>query len=142
NPLFQDGEQQGETLVVVTRGDSMCRPVRCAGGERLDLDEERSAPLHQRRHRRTAAAAVAATEKELGRVADRDAADTGHPEATALVNAAEAILRRTKDAVVGAASRLEVEDRIDDMLERLRASDPASLRDMADEQHGDAFFLG
>ena len=65
----------------------------------------------------------------------------GHAEHADLVDAAESVLGRAKDAVVEHAFALEVEHRVDDVLERLRSGDSAALRDVADDEDRGAGFL-
>ena len=76
------------------------------------------------------------------RVVHGDEAGLRHAEDADLVYAPEAILGRAQDAVIGDRLALEVEHRVDDVLERLGAGDPASLGDMTDDEHRGAGLLG
>ncbi len=58
------------------------------------------------------------------------------------VDRAEAVLDRPHDTVVLELVPFEVEDRVDDMLERLRAGDRPFLGDVADEEDRDGEPLG
>src|SRR5690606_2122922 len=80
-------------------------------------------------------------QKDLRRVADDDEALRRHPEHTQLIDAAEAVLRRAQQSVIETCGVLEVQHGVDDVLERLRSGDGATLRHVPDEEHRDARFL-
>ena len=85
---------------------------------------------------------AAVAEEELGRVGDGNEPVLRHAEDADLVDAAEAVLRRAQHAVVERVLALEVEHRVDDVLERLRPRDAAALRDVPDDEHRGAALLG
>src|SRR5258708_27341145 len=79
--------------------------------------------------------------EQLRRVRDWREAVLSHAKDADLVHAAESVLRRTQHAVIERALALEVENRIDDVLERPRTRDAAALGDVAnDEDRGAALF--
>ena len=66
----------------------------------------------------------------------------GHLEDADLVGRAEAVLDGAEDAEVMAALALEIEHRVDHVLDDARAGDLAVLGDVADEDHRGAGLLG
>ena len=64
-----------------------------------------------------------------------------HLEDAELADGAEAVLHRADDAVRVMALAFEVQHRVDDVLERLRAGEAAVLRDVADEERRDVLAL-
>ena len=68
-------------------------------------------------------------------------AGLGHLEDADLVGRAEPVLRRPQEPQRGVALALEVDDGVDQVLERLRAGDRAVLGDVADEDHRDPVAL-
>src|SRR6185437_11044245 len=65
-----------------------------------------------------------------------------HAEHPDLVDRTETILRRSQNSVVERALALEVENRVDDVLERLRAGNAAALGHVADDEHRGAALFG
>ena len=84
---------------------------------------------------------MAIAEKELGWIGDGNEPAGGHAEHADLVDAAEPILRRAQHALIEKSFALEVEHRVDDVLERLWARDAAALRDVPDDEHRRSRFL-
>ena len=76
-------------------------------------------------------------EKQLRRIGDLVHAAFAHREDADLVDAAEAVLVRAHDPVLAALVALEVQHRIDEVLEQTRAGDRAVFGHVADE-HGRA----
>ena len=66
----------------------------------------------------------------------------GHLEHAQLAHRAEPVLGRPHDAMRVMALALEVQHRVDDVLERLRPGEAAFLRDVADEERRDVLRLG
>src|SRR5882762_2368794 len=128
--------------MVETGGDGLRRPEPRLRGERLELDQHGAGPLHQRRHRRPRDARRAAREERGGGVGDGLEPGGGHLEDTDFIDRAEAILDGAENAVIERALAFEVEHRIHDVLEGLRARDAAALGHVSDEQHGGSGFLG
>ncbi len=81
------------------------------------------------------------TKKELGGIRDGRETILSHAKDADLVHAAESVLRRTQHAVIERALALEVQNRIDDVLERPRTRDAAALRDVAHDEDGGAALL-
>ena len=67
---------------------------------------------------------------------------TGHLEHAQLADRAEAVLDRAHDAVGVMLLALEIQHRVDDVLERLGPGEAAVLGDVADEEGGDVLPLG
>ena len=95
----------------------------------------------QRGHRAARRVHGPVAEEELRRIGDGNEAVLRHAEDADLVDAAEAILRRAQHAMIERVLALEVEHRVDDVLERLRAGDAAALGDVADDEHRGAALL-
>ena len=117
------------------------RPARRAvagrRAERLDLDGQRARSLERDRdggsgRRRL----VLRLEEEAAGVVDLGQAVAAHLEHADLVRRAEPVLRRAQQARRPQALALEVDHRIDEVLERPRPGDRSLLGDVADE--GDA----
>ena len=81
-------------------------------------------------------------EERAGRIGDLEQTGLGHLEDADLVGRAEPVLRRAEQAQRGVALALEVDDRVDQVLERLRPGDRAVLGHVADEDDGDPVALG
>ena len=81
-------------------------------------------------------------EERARRIGDLAQPGLGHLEHADLVGRPEAVLRRAEQPQRRVALALEVDHRVDQVLERLRAGDRAVLRDVADEDHRDAVALG
>ena len=75
------------------------------------------------------------------RVRDLEQTRLGHLEHADLVGRPEAVLRRAEQPQGRVPLALEVDDRVDEVLERLRTGDRAVLRHVADEDDGDAVAL-
>src|SRR5439155_646769 len=73
-------------------------------------------------------------QEDLRRIGDLAKATLGHLEDADLVRGSEAVLRRAQDAERVEALALEIEDRVDDVLEDARPRDRALLRDVANEE--------
>ena len=86
-------------------------------------------------------AAPLAQEQRRG-IGDVRQAAVGHLEHADLVGRAEAVLHRAQDAELVAALALEIEHRVDHVLEHAGAGDGAVLGDVADQQDRDAAPLG
>src|SRR5690606_38388419 len=139
--LLEDGEEEREALTVEAGRDTLRRAVARACRKRLDLDQERAGPLDRRRDGRAADAHGPLAEEECGGVRDRCEALRRHPEDADLVDATEPVLRRPEHPVIERSRTLEVEDRVDDVLKRLRAGDRAALRHVTDQEDGGAGVL-
>ena len=108
--------------------------------ERLDLEQDRPRPLERARDGRARLALDGAAE-DLRRIGDADEPAAGHLEDAELVRRAEPVLRRAQDAVGVVAVALELEHAVDEVLEHARPGHRAVLRDVADEDRGDAGLL-
>ena len=121
--------------------DAARGPPRRAAGPRsdqaLDLDEERPRSFEGRRHDTPRRRTVVLGEEGAGRVGDLGHPSLPHLENADLLGRAESVLRGAQEADRRIALALEREDRIDEMLERLRPGDRAILRHVSDEDDGD-----
>ena len=111
-------------------------------GERLNLDQHRARAFHQGRHRGAGCTGAAAREERRGGVGDGLEPAPRHAEHADFVHRPEPVFHSPQDPVVERRFTFEIEDGVDDMLERLRARDAAALGDVSDEQHRGTGFLG
>jgi len=97
------------------RARSLRRAVRRFADQRLDFDEHRPRAHDARHHARAAGAPRGArpAQEELRRIAHLVHASLVEREDANLVDAAEAILVRAHDAVIGAVLALEIEYGVD-----------------------------
>ena len=86
-------------------------------------------------HHAAGRALALAGQEDGGRVGDFLQAVVGHREHAQFVDRAEAVLERAQHAEAAAAFALEIQHRIDHMLEHARAGDAAFLGDVADQEH-------
>src|SRR6266446_1241558 len=135
-------EQQREAAMIESRRHALRRPESRLRGERLDFDQHRARPFHQRRDRRARCPGAAAGEKRGGGVRDRLEPCAGHPEDADLIDRAEAILHGAQDAVIECRFAFEIQDGIHDVLEGLRAGDAAAFGHVADEHDRGPRLLG
>ena len=117
-------------------------PGAAGADQRLDLDQQRARALEAGEHRSARDAGLALGEEQRRRVRHRHQAALGHLEHADLVGRAEAVLDRAQDAELVAAVALEVEHRVDHVLEHAGPGDLAVLGDVADQEQGRAAALG
>ena len=84
--------------------------------ERLHLEQDRPRALEHAADRRTDLARMRRPE-ELGRIGHADEPRRGHLEDAELVRRAEAVLRRTQDAMLVVAVTFELQHAVDEVLE-------------------------
>ena len=101
---------------------------------------KRARPLERARDGR-ARSPPATSAEERRRIGHADEPVAGHLEDAELVRRAEAVLHGAQDPVRAIAVALELEHAVDQVLEHARARDGALLRDVADEDRGDALLL-
>ena len=97
------------------------RAERGGRDERLHLDQHRPRALQGGHHRGARRAREALGQEQRRRVGHRAQAGARHLEDAQLRDGAEAVLHRAHDAVVLALLALEVQHRVHDVLEGLRA---------------------
>src|SRR5206468_7193251 len=120
---------------VVTGTDALWRSVPGFRGETLDLDQHGPRAFEKCGNRASRRIAEAIAEEQLGRILDGDQSFLCHAKDADLIDATKAVLGCAKDAVLQHSLALEVQDRVDDVLERLRSGDAATLGDVADRKH-------
>ena len=135
-------EQQREAAMIETGRHTLRRAESRLRGERLDLDQHRACAFHQCRHRGAGCAGAAAGEERRRGVRDGLQAGSRHAKHADLIHRPKPVLHRPEDPVVERRFTFEIEDGVDDMLERLRARDAAALGDVSDEHHRRSRFLG
>ncbi|MEY3701178.1 MAG: hypothetical protein RI891_470, partial [Gemmatimonadota bacterium] len=134
--LVEHREQEREAAAVVSGAHALRRAEPCLRGEPLHLQQHRPGPLDEAGDGApTRPNSVAIPEEERTRVIDRHESLRGHPEDAELVDGAEAVFGRAEHPVVPRALALEVEHRVHDVLEGLRAGDATALGDMSDDEH-------
>src|SRR5438876_335390 len=110
--------------------------------EALNFDEHRPSSFEERSHRAAGGIVQAIAEEKLRWILDGKQTFLSHPEDSDLVDASESVLGRAKDAMLEHPFSLEVQHRIDDVLERLGAGYTAAFGDVADREHGGLGLLG
>src|SRR5437763_12159297 len=73
-------------------------------------------------------------EEELGRVLDGIETSFGHAKHANFVDGPEAVLGCAQHSMVEGGLALEIEHRVDDVLERLRSRDPAGFSDVPNDE--------
>ena len=120
-------------------------PARIGQGrgihQRLHFHQQRAGALAGDHHA-TARLLRAAGQEDRRGVGHFLQALVAHREHAQLVDRAEAVLERTQHAEARARFTLEVQHRIDHVLEHARAGDATFLGDVADQEHGCSGFLG
>ena len=117
------------------------RAERARGDERLDLDEDRPAAFERRRDDAAGCRLIVLGEERPRRVGHLRHAGLAHLEHPDLLGRSEAVLRGPDEPQRREALALEGEDRVDEMLERLRPGQRAVLRDVPDEYDGNPLAL-
>ncbi|MNN02734.1 hypothetical protein D3C81_1154020 [compost metagenome] len=110
--------------------------------QRLDLHQQRARALLRHQHARTGHGLLMLRQEQRRRVADAAQPALGHGEHAQLVDRAEAVLEGTDQPVRGMRIALEVQHRVDDMLQHARPGQAAFLGHVADQDDGDAAALG
>ena len=135
------GEHHAEARGVPAHDGAAGRAERARGDQRLDLAEHRARALHAGKDRRARGIAVALVEKERRGIGDFLQAERRHLEDADLVGRAVAVLDAAEDAEGVARIALEIEHRVDHVLDDARARDLPVLGDVADEDDRGARFL-
>ena len=130
------GQQHGQAVGIETLRDAPRRAKTHAIDERLHLDQQRPAAIARDRDD---APGRGLAERAPGRWPP-DCCTSLRPDAVmakkpSSLTGAEAILGGAHDAVTAAGLALEIQHRIDQVLEQARAGDRALLRDVADDDH-------
>ena len=136
------GEQHRQAVAVPADHGAARRAEAGRHHQRLDLDQDRPRAFDAGEHGRARCRGQPVAEEQLGRVGDLAQAVGGHLEHADLVGGAEAVLGGAQDAIGVAAVALEVEHRVDHVLDHLGTGDLAVLGDVADQQQRAALRLG
>ena len=141
---LQHREQHRQPVRVPADHGAARRRERRRRDQRLDLHKQRARALPHRRNTAAPGAfsPIALAKEKLRRVVTGRRPSAAHLERADLAGRAEAVLDRAQQAVMLGAVALEIQDRIDHVLDHLRAGDLAVLGDMANEEHGAAGALG
>src|SRR5690606_21198979 len=113
---------------------ALWRSVGCRSDERLDFDQYRSRALHRPNDGRPADVVAAFGEEDFARIAHFPESILAHLEHSDLIRGAKPILDTANDSVGMVAIPLEVQHRVDHVLENTRTRDRALLRDMSDQE--------
>ena len=132
-PLLEHREQQRDAAGIDADGGPSGHGEPRARHERLDLHQHGTATLQRREHGRAGRARGALGEKRGRRVRHLDETALRHLEHAHLVRRAEAVLHRAQHAQRVRAVALEVEHRVDEVLEHARAGERTLLGDVADQ---------
>ena len=138
----QDRKKHGKALRVHAEGKPPRRGQVRGVDERLNLNEKRASALLRHQHARPGNVGLVFGEEDGRRV--RHAAKTviRHGEDAELVHGAEAVLEGAHETEVRVLVALEIEHRIDDVLENSRTGKRAVLGDVTDEDEGRTHGLG
>src|SRR3984893_1733765 len=134
---FQYRHQHMEPVEVDAVDGSAWRAEAARRGQALQLHQERPAPLERHVDDVAHLAQGAVLEKRSARIADFVHPAVAHLEDANLVSRAKAVLLAAEDAEALVTLTLEVQHRVDDMLEHPRAGDRALLVDVADQEDRD-----
>src|SRR5690606_15242914 len=110
--------------------------------QRLDFDEQGPRAFDPSENGRSWRRRVTVAKEQLGWVRDLPQPLSGHLEHADLVGGAEPVLDSSQDTERVAAVPLEVEDRVDHVLDHLGSGDLALFGDMADEHQCAALRFG
>jgi hypothetical protein len=110
--------------------------------QRLHLDQQRPGALAGDHHAAARLLQAAAGQEDRRGIRHLLQPGLAHREHAQLVDRAEAVLERAQHPEAAAALALEVQHRVDHVLEHARAGDAALLGDVTDQEHGRAGFLG
>ena len=136
HPLLQHCDKQGDPIVIKTRGRAPGRSVLSGQHQGLDLDQDRACSLHGAGDRTAGNRLFALAQEQIRRVKHRDQAPGGHLEHADLVRRTESVLDRSDNPVIVVPFALKIENRIDDVLQRLGTGDAAVFGDVADQKTG------
>ena len=139
--LCEHGEEQQHALRVGTVHRPSRQPEARRRHERLDFDEKRPRALDGRDDDAAGDTAAALLEKDLRRIGDLAQPRLRHLENADLVRGSEAVLRGAEDPKGMEPLALEVQHRVDDVLENARASDGTLLRHVSHEKDRDVLPL-
>ena len=138
----EHGDQQAEAVGIEPAGLASRCAVRGLAGQRLDFDQDGAAAFKRRRDNAAGRRAGVAVEERPRRVGDLDEAPVLHLEHTDLVGRAKPVLGRPQQPQRRVALALQVDHRVDQVLERLGPGDRPVLGHVTDEDHGDPVTLG
>ena len=139
---MQHGQQHGQAVLVQAQGDAP-RVGQVAGiDQRLHFHQHRPGAFPGGHHHATGHRLLSTGEKDRRGVGDLLEALVGHAEYAQLVDRAEAVLHRPQQAQTAIGLALEIEHRVDHMLEHARPGQGAFLGDVADEEDRRAALLG
>ena len=133
----ENGEKQQEPLRVGPGDGAPGQAEARRRHERLDLNEQRTGALDRRDDDAPCDPATALLEEDLRGVLHLAQTVIPHLEHAHFVRRSEAVLRGPQDPEGVEALALEIEDRVDDVLQNARARDRALLGHMSDEEDRD-----
>ena len=139
---IQHGQNHGEAAGFPADHRAARRAIGRRRHQRLYFHQQGPRAFHPGEDRIARRGAVPVAEEQRGRIGDLRQAAARHLEHADLVGRAETVLHRAQDAEMMAALALEIENRIDEMLDLLGTGDLTILGDMADEQQRRAAGLG
>ncbi len=129
---MQHREQQREPARIESHRDAARRDALCVVEQRLHLDQQRPAAFARHGHDAAGHRVGSPRQENRRRIAHFLEPLLGHREHADLVGGTEAVLDGADDAVAAAGIALEIEHRIDHVLEDARARDQPLLGDVAD----------
>ena len=135
-------EQHGEAVAVDAHGDAAGDGAQAQVGEHLHLDQQRTGALAHHGDDAAGYGLGVFRQEDRRRVGHLAQPLLHHGEHADLIGGAEPVLDRPQHPVAAAGIALEVEHRVDHVLEHPWTGDLPLLGDVADEQHRGARALG
>ena len=128
-------QQHGDALRVETLRDAARRAEAHAIDQRLQLDQQRPAAVARHRHDAARRRLARTRQENRRRVAHLAQSLLAHVEERQLAHRAEAVLGGAHVAEAAGRITLEIQHRVDQVLEHARTGDGAVLGHVADDDH-------
>jgi len=142
HPFGEHGRQQKQAVKVDAIAGAPGALGDARAHQRLHFNQDRARAFHGDGHRGTCGLLDALLEEHLGRICHLDHPPVGHLKDAHLVSGAKAVLDAAQQAIAVKPLALQVQHRVDDVLQHSRASDAAGLGHVADEEGRNAQLLG
>ncbi len=138
----QHRQQHRQPVLFQAQGDPARVAQRALVHQRLHLHQQRPGAFAGDHHRAARRGARVRGQEDRRRVRHLAQALVAHREHAQLVDRAEAVLECAQHAEARTGFALEIQHRVDHVLQHARTGDAAFLGDVADQEHAGAGFLG